>query len=264
MEIMRIGVLALVVVGLLAFTVPAGAAPAGEEGAAVQQEAGERQPGFLFGQPGNAVGVRFNWHRARADSDVHGFLTEILTLEPRDFDALGFAFDVGFAVTPRLDVRAGIDYVKTPEATSEFREFVGSDGLPIAQDTTLTQTDFNASASFALIPRGRAIGQYAWIPNAVVPYVGVGAGIQRYGLDLIGEFVDQADLTIFEDHLWSNGWTPSVHLFGGADIRLLQRLYLTVEARYVRASAEPSDAFEGFDDLDLSGMRVGAGIRFLF
>ena len=261
---MRIGVLALAAVGLAVCAVPAGAGTSETERAAVQQEPAAREPGFLFGRPRSSVGLRFNWHRARADSEVHGFLTKTLTLEPRDFDALGVAFDVGFAVTPRLDVRVGIDHVKMPDATSEFREFTGSDGLPIAQDVSVTQTDFNASVAFALIPRGRAVGQYAWIPNAVVPYVGVGAGMQRYGLDLIGEFVDQTDLTIFEDHLWSNGWTPSVHLFGGADIRLLQRLYLTAEARYVRASAEPSGNFESLDDLDLSGMRVGAGIRFLF
>ena len=261
---MRIGVLALAAVVLAVCAVPAGAAPGEAERAAVQQEPAAREPGFLFGRPRSSVGLRFNWHRARADSDVHSFLTEFLTLEPRDFDARGVAFDVGFAVTSRLDVRGGIDYVRMPEVTTEFRDFVGSDGLPIAQDTTLSQVDFNASVSFALIPRGRAVGQYAWIPNAVVPYVGVGAGMQRYGLDLVGEFVDQTDLSIFEDHLWSNGWAPSVHLFGGADIRLLQRLYLTAEARYVRATAEPGDAFDGFDALDLSGMRVGAGIRFLF
>lgn len=261
---MRNGVLVLAAFLLAVCAAPAGAAPSGAEGAAVQQEAGERQPGFLFGAPGNSAGLRINWHRARADSEVHGFLTEFLTLEPRDFDALGVAFDVGFAMTPRLDLRVGLDYVKTPAATSEYREFVGSDGLPIAQETTLAQTDFNASVAFALIPRGRAIGQYAWIPNAVVPYVGVGAGMQRYGLDVIGEFVVQADLSIEPDHLRSSGWAPSVHLFGGADIRLLQRLYLTAEARYVRASVEPAGAFEALGDLDLSGMRAGAGIRFVF
>ena len=260
----RAGALALAAGGLLLLAAPAHAAPGGAEGAAVQEEPAGREPGFLFGQPGASVGVRVNWNRARAESDVHGFLTETLTLEPRDFDALGIGIDLGFAVTPRLDVRAGLDYVKTPETTSEFREFVGSDGLPIAQDTWLSQTDFNASVAFALVPRGRAIGQYAWIPNAVVPYVGAGAGVQRYALDMLGEFVDAATLDIFEDHLQSNGWTPSVHLFGGADIRVLQRLYVTAEARYVRAAAEPAGAFEGFEDLDLSGMRIGAGIRFIF
>jgi len=264
MRIDAAGGLVLAAVGLAVLAAPAGAAPGEAEGAAVQQEPAAGEPGFLFGQPRAAAGLRVNWNRARADSEVHGFLTEFLTLEPRDFDALGVAFDVGFAMTPRLDLRVGLDYVKTPETTSESRDYLGSDGQPINQETWLSQTDFNASVSFALIPRGRAIGQYAWIPNAVVPYVGVGAGIQRYALDLIGEFVDEADLTLFSDHFQSNGWAPSVHLFGGADIRLLQRLYLTAEARYVRASAEPAGAFEGFEDLDLSGMRVGAGIRFLF
>ena len=256
--------LALPAAGLLAFAAPAAAAGAEAEGAAVQQETPAREPGFLFGRPGRSVGVRVNWHRARADSDVHAFLTDFLTLEPRDFDGRGIAIDLGFAVTPRLDVRAGLDYVQTPTTTTELRDFEGSDGLPIAQDVSLAQTDLNGSVAFALIPRGRAIGQYAWIPNAVVPYVGAGAGMQRYGLDLIGEFVDQADLSIFADHLQSNGWTPSIHLFGGADIRLRQRLYLTAEVRYVRATAEPADAFEGFDAIDLSGMRVGGGIRFIF
>ena len=266
----RAGVLAPAAVLLLALAAAAHAESGEAKRAAAPPAPGEtaaqgqREPGFVFGQPGNSVGLRFNWHRARAESDVHGFLTDTLTLEPRDFDALGVAVDLGFAVTSRLDVRFGLDYVTMPDTTSEFSEFVGSDGLPIAQDTTLSQTDFNASASFALIPRGRAIGQYAWIPNAVVPYVGVGAGMQRYALDLIGEFVDQADFSIFEEHLQSNGWTPSLHLFGGADIRLLQRLFLTAEARYVRAVADAAGAFKAFDAVDLSGVRVGAGIRFVF
>ena len=250
-------------VGLLALAGPVAAGEAEAENAA-QREPAAREPGFLFGRPGNSVGLRYNWQQARAESDVHEFLTEMLTLEPRDFDALGVAFDLGFAVTPRLDVRVGIDYVKTPDTTSEFRDFVGSDDLPIAQDTALAQTDFSGSASFALIPRGRSIGQYAWIPNAVVPYVGAGVGMQRYALDLIGEFVDAATFEIFEDHLEAHGWAPSVHLFGGADIRLLQRLFLTAEARYVRATAQPAGAFDGFDSLDLSGMRAAFGIRFLF
>ena len=196
---------ALPLAGLLVFAAPAAADPAEKEAAAAQ-----REPGFLFGRPGNSVGLRLNWHRARAESDVHDFLTETLTLEPRDFDALGVAFDLGFAVMPRLDVRFGIDFVKTPDTNSEFREFIGSDDLPIAQDTTLAQTDFNGSVSFALTPRGRSIGQYAWIPSAVVPYVGAGAGMQWYGLDLVGEFVDAATFEIFDDHLEANGWAPSV------------------------------------------------------
>ena len=258
------GVLALAAAGLLVLAAPAGAAAAEAEGAEVEQEREAREPGFVFGRPGNSVGLRANWHRARADSEVHHFLTDLLTLEPRDFDALGVALDVGFAVTSRLDVQVGIDYAKTPATSSEYRDLVGSDGLPIAQDTTLAQTDFNARASFALIPRGRAIGQYAWIPSAVVPYVGIGAGMQRYGLETVGEFVDEADRSIFDGEFQSNGWAPSVHLFGGADIRLLQQLYLTAEARYVRATADPEGAFEEFDTLDLSGFRAGFGIRFVF
>ena len=257
------GLAALLMVGLLALAGPAAAGEAEAENAA-QQETAEREPGFLFGRPGNSVGVRGLWHRARAASDVHDFMTGILTLEPRDFDALGVAIDVGFAVTSRLDFHVGLDYARTATTTSEYRDFVGSDDLPIAQDTTLAQTDFNGSVSFAIIPRGRSIGQYAWIPNAVVPYVGAGAGIVRYGMDQIGEFVDAEIFDIVNDHLQSKGWTPSVHLFGGVDVRVASRLFVTGEARYVMAAAEPAGAYEGFDSLDLSGARVAGGIRFMF
>ena len=260
----RRALFALPAAGLLLLAAPAAADPAEKEAVSVQREPVAREPGFLFGRPGNSVGVRGLWHQARAESGVHEFLTETLTLEPRDFDALGVAIDVGFAVTSRLDFHVGLDYARTATTTSEFREFVGSDDLPIAQDTTLAQTDLNGSVSFAIIPRGRAIGQYAWIPNAVVPYVGAGAGMQRYGLDLIGEFVDQADFSLFDDHLQANGWTPSVHLFGGVDVRLTSRLFATAEARYVMAEPDPAGAFEGFDSLDLSGLRVAGGIRFMF
>lgn len=256
--------LALLVAGLLAAGGPAAAS--GAENAALQDPDG-RDPGFLFGRPGNSVAVHWLWHRARAESDVHAFVTEYLTLERSDFDAAGIGFDLGFTLTPRVDLHAGLDYVRTT-ADSEDRDYIGEDGLPFEQQTALSQAAFTASLSFALAPRGRAIGQYVWIPSRVVPYVGAGGGFLRYALDQHGEFVDEITLFSFEippEQSWqSNGWTPTAHLFGGVDIRLTQRLFLTAEARYVLAVAEPSLDFADFESIDLSGLRIATGIRFTF
>ena len=256
--------LALLVAGMLAAS---GAAAASEAENAALQDSDGRDPGFLFGRPGNSVAVHWLWHRARAESDVHAFVTDHLTLEPRDFDAEGIGLDLGFTLTPRLDVHAGFDYVRTT-ALSESRHFIGEDGLPFEQQTALSQASLTASLSFALAPRGRAIGQYVWIPAAVVPYVGAGGGFLRYALDQYGEFVDEITLFSFEippEQSWqSNGWTPTAHLFGGVDIRLTQRLFLTAEARYVLAVAEPSLDFADFESIDLSGLRIATGIRFTF
>ena len=273
MELMRIDAggaarrwtrLALLVAGMLAAGGPAAASEA--ENAALQDPDG-RDPGFLFGRPGNSVAVRWLSHRARAESDVHAFVTDHLDLETRDFDAAGIGIDLGFTLTSRVDLHAGFDYVRTA-ADSESRHYVGEDGLPFEQETTLSQAGLTASLSFALAPRGRAIGQYVWIPSRVVPYVGAGGGFERYALDQWGDFVDEITLFSFyiapEASLQSNGWTPTAHLFGGVDVRLTQRLFLTAEARYVLAVAEPNLDFADFESFDLSGLRIATGIRFTF
>ncbi len=256
--------LALLAAGLL--TIGGAGAAAGAENAALQDAEG-RDPGFLFGRPGNSAAVRWLWQRARAESDVHAFFIEHLTLEPRDFDAVGVGFDFGFTLTPRLDLHAGFDYART-SAPSESRDYIGEDGRPFDQQTSLSQAEVSASVSFALTPRGRAVGQYVWIPAAVVPYVGVGGGVLHHRLDQWGEFVDEVTLYalyIPQAASWqSNGWTPSAHVFGGIDIRLTQRLFLTAEARYVAALAEPSLDFADFESIDLGGLRVATGVRFTF
>ena len=257
--------LALLVAGMLAAGASVAAAEAQNESAL--QDSNGRDPGFLFGRPGKSVAIHWLWHRARAESDVHAFVTDHLTLGPRDFDGAGIGIEMGFAVTPRVDIHAGLDYMRT-SAPSEARHFIGDDGLPFEQETALSQAALTAGVSFALTPRGLAIGQYVWIPSAVVPYVGVGGGFLRHALDQVGEFVDE--ITLFsiivtpEASLQSSGWTPTAHLFGGVDIRLMQRLFLTTEARYVLAVAEPSLDFADFESIDLSGLRIATGVRFTF
>jgi opacity protein-like surface antigen len=239
-----------------------------------QRQAPASQPDFLFGRPRVSLGLRGLLHRARADSDFYDFANDQLFVRrsPEDnpknpahgllnFDAPGISFDFGFGVTSQLDVRVGVDYAASSNQ-SETRGFQGSDGLPIEQRTTLSQVDLRGEIALALAPRGRAIGQYAWIPSRAVPYVGIGLGFVRYDLTQIGEFVD--DLGIFPDSFTSNGWGPGVHLFGGADIRMTRHVFLNAEARYVQASAGLDEDFAGFEPLDLGGLRIGAGVRFAF
>ena len=193
------------------------------------------------------------------------------------FDAPGIGFDVGVALTSRLDVGIGVDLTRA-FSRSELRAFVGSDGLPIEQETSLRQVDLTGSLRFAITPRGRAIGQYAWIPAAVVPYVGVGGGLLHHSLQQIGEFVDADSYEIFEDIFASSGWTLSRHVLVGTDIRLTSRVYAAIEGRYVWANDDlvcrrfqagefgPREplGYCGFEPIDLTGFRAQAGVRFVF
>lgn len=241
-----------------------------------QRRAASSRPDFLFGRPRVSVGVHGLWHRAQAGSDFYDEVDERLfvrrsdTDDPKNpghgllnFNAPGVGFDFGFGVTSRLDVRFGLGYAKSLNE-SELRGFIGSDGLPFEQRTELSQVDVRGEVAFALAPRGRAIGQYAWVPARVVPYVGAGFGFVRYDLRQIGEFVDPTSFEIFEEAYTSKGWGRGVHVFGGADVRMTRHVFLNAEARQVRAAAGLGEVFSGFEPLDLGGLRVAAGVRFVF
>ena len=227
-----------------------------------ETEQGQPQPNFLFNSPTFSLGVRGQWFSARANGDLYDFVTQTLTLEKESFDAPGIAFDVSAALHPRLEARLGMDFTRA-FSRSEYREFIGNDGMPIEQETSLKQVDLTASILLAIVPRGRTIGQYAWIPNRIFPYVGGGGGFMWYELQQFGDFVD-ADFSISSLLLRSRGWTPSAHLLGGLDARITRRLYLSGEARYVWAAAALTRGFVGFEPLDLTGLRITVGLRLLF
>lgn len=235
----------------------------------------QASPDFAFGRPRFSVAFRGLQQRARADSAFHRFVQENFFVrdDPADdplnpdagqmnFDATGIGLDVGFGISSRLDARVGIDYTLV-RALTEDRFNEDSFGLPIEQTTESSQLGIQGDVTFALTPRGRQIGQYVWIPSAVIPYVGAGGRFVRYGVQLQGDFVDVLDFSIFPDTITAKGWAPSVHVLGGVDFRLTRNVLLTTEARYAWAAAELDGALTGFD-LDLTGLRISAGVRFVF
>ena len=218
---------------------------------------------FLFGRPSATLGLRWQWVQARADSEVFEFVGDLLTLETSDFDAPGLVVDVAVPIASRLDVQGGVDFSRA-STLSNYRDFTDADGFEIEQTTRLQQLGLFGNVELALTPRGRAIGQYAWIPARAVPYVGAGIGTTWYRFEQVGDFVDFVDDSIFSARLVSEGWTPETHVFAGLDVALAQRIQLSVEARYRWASASMDEDFVGFDDIDLTDFRVSTGVQFGF
>lgn len=243
--------------------VPAAAAqsPEPQRDPVASATAGDRpERDYLFGQPRGAFGVRAGWLFASAGSDVFDFVTDQLTLDKSSFNAPNLAVEVDFAVTPRLDVVAGIESSYTT-TDSEYRDFVDNSGLPIEQTTSLRQFSIVGSVRYALTPKGRRVSRYAWIPRTFVPYVGAGGGVMKYDFKQDGDFIDFVDMGVFTDRFQSEGWAPSFHAFGGADVRVFRSLYVTVEGRYTWATADLEPDFVDFEPIDLSGFRCTAGIR---
>jgi hypothetical protein len=215
---------------------------------------------FRFSAPRFSVGVRGGWAFNRSEGEIYDFLTDELTLERSDFDAFTFAADFSWRLTSWLDVVAGFE-VSSHSTGSEFRDYVDEFGMPITQDTRLTQVPLTLSLRVYPFGLGRQVGQYAWVPSALAPYVGGGIGATWYELKQKGEFVDFVDLTIFEDHFSSDGWAFAGHVFLGIDIKLIKSLGLVFEGRYYWADADLGGDFVGFDPIDLDGARVMAGIN---
>lgn len=235
----------------LSIALPARAEPQGD---------GQSEPDFRFSAPNMSLGLRAGFTFQRADSDIYDFLTEQLTLSKSDFDAPTFAIDLAWRLSDRVDAVVGVEYSRR-ERRSEFREFVDQDGIPIVQDTELSQVPLTLGLRLYLTSRGRRVGRYAWVPARVVPYVGGGAGFTYYRLRQQGEFVDFVDLTIFQDLFESNGWTVSGHALAGIDIRLNPSLGLVLEGRYQWASDDLTGSYVGFEPIDLNGLRTMAGIN---
>jgi hypothetical protein len=225
------------------------------------------RPDFLFGRRDGSIAVRGGWVLARAGSDVFAFVRDRLTVEKNDFNTAAIASDYGLALSPRIDAVIGLDFNRAKVA-SEYRRLVDNNRLPIEQTTTLQELNLTGAVRFALRPRGREISRLAWIPNTVVPYAGAGGGILRYDFKQDGDFVDEGlagpNQPIFSDVFQATGWTPSAHVFGGVDLKLYHRWYLTLDGRYVWAAGDLGRDFERFDPIDLAGFRVGAGINMLF
>ena len=252
--------------GILAAAPAAGeCAPAGPDdertAPAVQSPSGGSD--FLLGRPRGWFGARGGWLVANAGSDLFDFVEDQLTIGARDFDAPFLALDVGFALTPRVDLVVGFEF-SGASVNSEYRDYVDDDFLPITQRTTLQEFNLSVSGRLALAPRFRQVSSLASVPNRVVPYVGAGGGALHYKFKQTGDFVDYVDLSVFSSTLQSARWAPSVHVLGGIDLQLYRSWFATFEARYLWAAGDLGQDFVGFDPVDLAGFRASAGVSFGF
>lgn len=227
-------------------------------GAAAAQEAD-----FLFERPRVTLGVKLGYAFPSAESEVFDFTREQLTVEKSDFNAFSFGGEAGYRLTERIDIALDLGYERS-DAGSEFREFVGTDDLPIRQNTKFTRVPVSIGAKLYPWARGRSVSRFAWVPRRWSPYLGAGAGLVWYRFEQVGEFVDFETLEIFLDEFESRGTSPLAYAAAGLEYSLGPRWLASAEARYRWASAEMGRDFVDFDDIDLSGFRATLGLSVRF
>jgi hypothetical protein len=222
----------------------------------------EKMADFLFQKPTKYFGIRVGIFSPKADSDLFSMITEELTLKKSDFRAWDLGADFGFSLSKRFDLVFSLDY-STKTKSSEFRDYV-ENGLPITQSTRFSQTPLTAGIKYLIIPRGREIGQYSWLPSRIVPYVSVGAGMLRYEFKQHGDFVDFSTLDIFSAALESSGSVPTEYLGCGTEVNIFKSTYLNLDFRYYWADDDLDSDFYGFEPIELGGYRITAGVQWHF
>ncbi len=120
--------------------------------------------------------------------------------------------------------------------------------------------------------------------NKVVPYLGAGVGAYFWSVSMRGEIVDFADEWIYEDPDYGDvpiyGIAPvnshesrlafGYQAFGGVMVPIGQRLTIDLGVLYNAAKGKFSTrgdkytGFEGFDELDIGGLTIAAGINYWF
>ena len=230
-------------------------------------QAHAQQRDFLLGTPKASLSLRAGLTLPRADGGNGGLslwddTRKLLTVKTADLTGTYIAAELGIRASERVDIVFGIGH--TSSATqSKYREWDYPDDLPITQTTEFTTTPLTVGFKVYLMPRGRAIGSYAWIPRTLNPYAGFAGGVVRYRFEQYGDFVDGETLDIFVDNLRSVETGSTAQFFAGIDIGVNHRVMFTGEARYGFARAAlNSRSFQGYSDLDLAGLQISGGISF--
>ena len=231
----------------------------GAPGAAAAQSA----DGFLFKQPNVAVKFETGYGFQRASSEIFDFVTTEHTLERDDFDAPYIGGEIAVRLHEQVDLTLSIGYQGSSKL-SEFRDFVGTDDLPIEQVTELRIVPAVVGVKYYLQPRGRSIGRFAWVPTDLVPYVGAGIGVASYRFEQYGEFIDFDTFDIFYDEFVSEQDAFLARAVAGLDYSLSERFLLSAEGRYGWASSEMGRDFVDFDNIDLDGLQLVVGIAVRF
>jgi len=228
-----------------------------------QEAASQRGRDFLFKEPLFSLAFNLGYGVPRAGSEVYDDVTDQLTVEKGDFNAVAFGGSIGFRVLPRLEVALEVSYAKS-NTPSEFRDWVDMDDLPIQQNTKLSSVPVTASVKAYLFDRGRRVSRFAWVPGSWSPFIGAGGGRVHFSFKQTGDFVDFETYDIFPDAFRSEGDAWIAHVLAGAEYSLSPAFFITGEGRYSWAEAQMDQDYYRFDPIDLSGFRatVGLAVRF--
>lgn len=193
----------------------------------------------------------------RGGGDLLPFFEEHLSIAGDDLHGRAFGIEGGVGVlSPRLELVGGFESGRGSESPSRMRN--GTGGVSAAEQFT------RLSIGPTLILGGKLHLRDPASPtvrsNAFI--IGGGGRVMRYSLDQWGSFHDAESGEIFSATFHTEGSANLLFAGIGGDLRIVRGTYFTGRMRYQWSSASPHEDFEGFEEVDLSGVRVSIGVTF--
>ncbi len=211
-----------------------------------------------------------------------------MSFKKTDFNGTYLGFSYEYFVSKQLSLEFSIDTYSKRKA-GYYMDYVGYslDEGDFAFPFDLYEGDFSITHGFnvsitpvqlsaKIYPLGRR--------NRIVPYIGGGVGAYFWTVSIRGEMVDFTDEWIYTDPdlgevpIYGISLTNArqdtrvalgYHAFAGLMVPIGDRVTLTAEARYHSAKGkfggnDERNAFLDFEDFDLGGYALTAGLNYWF
>lgn len=238
---------------------------------AAEPDPASPDPDFLFGAPRFSVSLLGGVFLPRAQGQFYDVTFQRFTLDRDDFVSFTGAVEVDVRLTDRVAWILSLEGSGTTQESQyrDWEEDTDFGPIPIRQSTRLVRGP-SASTGLKIYPlgQGESLSQFVWVPSQVVPYASAGVGGSAYLLEQWGDWVLEVgpdEGSIVTEQYSSRGAALVAHGAVGVDITLQPRLAFTLESRYLWSRAELRDDYdENWEPIDLSGLRLSAGISYRF
>lgn len=236
----------------------------------------------------NTMTLRGGYYFPKASGGVDSLWTielDQMSFKKSDFNTTILGFSYEYFVTKQLGFEISVDtYSKRkggyymdyvgitfPEGDFAFpaADYVGDFNITHGFNVSITPVQF----SLKLMPMGRR--------NRFIPYVGGGVGLYFWSVGIRGEMVDFTDEWVYNDPQLGdvtiygitqtdareqNRVSVGYHAFAGLMFPIGDRITLSAEVRYHAAKGKfkADSAFKDFEDFDLGGYALTAGLNYWF
>ncbi len=201
-----------------------------------------------YGGDGGTLRLRFGEFTPAGDNDYWIDKRADFTGDEDDFADDLLAVDYLHPLGPRMGLLISASSWEAAVA-QEYRDFVDPAGLGIFHTTSFELTSLEAGLVWSLTDRNATI----------VPYLGVGGGYYDWSLTEDGEFIDFADLSIFDARFTDSGDTFGWFWVAGVEVPLGGSWRLFAEGRWTEMDDGLRGDFEGLGNLELSGRTIAFG-----